>query len=333
MTDLVIGDPHVVNEELDDWRALADGLVGVIQQYKPDRVVVLGDFTNNHAVARVEVLAEGRRSARCWLDAGTGEVVFMVGNHDLTGDGRHTSLLAFMDMPGVRVIDRPTRIGPHLFVPYCKDPAVFLAAVRAHPDAAVLFCHQTFAGARYENGFPAEDGVDPADCPQLEVISGHFHTPQMVGKAWYPGAPRWRTIADAGVDRAVWLLEYDAAGRTVAQTPFDTARWCRRIVHVVDREDADLRPLVLVDPKDDVRVDVHGSRAYVEERLAAWEAAGARSPRGFRTDLQVAPEVRESEGLAVAFQKFVAAWPAPGGTPAEVLRAMARERLGAQVVG
>lgn len=334
---LIVGDVHATLEELADCQALIDGLYRTCEEHRPDRVLFLGDQLNNHSVCRVEVLDFWYR-AFAGFELRKIPVDAVVGNHDLGGDGRATSMLAFRHQPGVNVIDIPGRDrrslrdptawwGDTYILPYIKDRAEFVAAAAREPDQ-VLVCHGTFVGATYENGYPAEDGVAAEDVPQHDVISGHFHTPQQVGKVWYPGAPRWRSKSDANVDRAVWLVRI-RGGRIVDRQPVDTAAWCRKRFYWQDIEgQAALRPVI--DPRHDYEVDVHGSREYVAQAVAAWTARGARA-RGVRTDLAVVPEVRESEGVAVAFRRFLDGWRAPAGTAPEVLLEMARARLGGLV--
>jgi hypothetical protein len=103
----------------------------------------------------------------------------------------------------IMVVDEPRVVLPGiLFVPYVHDPAEFVQICQQYPEAKTVVCHQTFAGSYFENGFLTPDGVEPNLLPQEQVISGHVHSPQRIGKVWYPGAPRWRTVSDANTERA-----------------------------------------------------------------------------------------------------------------------------------
>jgi len=50
----------------------------------------------------------------------------------------------------------------------------------------VIFTHNEFSGARYENNFDTDSNLSP-ELP-LKIISGHIHLPQQVGNVWYVGS-------------------------------------------------------------------------------------------------------------------------------------------------
>jgi hypothetical protein len=207
-------------------------------------------------------------------------------------------------------------------MPYQADRGQFVELARSLPSRT-LICHQTFAGARYENGFYTEDGVDPALLPQGLVLSGHIHSPQTFGKVTYLGAPRWRTLSDADVERAIWLLEFDDRGQLVSKTPFSTGEVCRQIKYRLDTPQ-DPVPLPL-DQRHDWRIDVRGPAAWVEVRKAQLAVAGVKL-RTFKTDVAL-PKVKESEGVGHAFRKYLQGYSPKHGTDLDRLEEMARERL------
>jgi hypothetical protein len=186
----------------------------------------------------------------------------------------------------------------------------------------LLVCHQTFNGSKYENGFYASDGVDPDLLSQEYIISGHIHTPQRVGKVWYPGSPRWQIVTDANTDRAIWVVEHDDEGIPVNYTSFDTSTVCKPIWLLEDREEAQAEVGARTGT---IIVDVHGTDAYVQARRAALEAQGVRV-RSFPVAKR-APRVKESDGVATAFRKHAHAYPAKNGTPNPVLWGLAQERM------
>jgi len=54
-----------------------------------------------------------------------------------------------------------------------KDEDQFLSKLKS---GKILFCHQTFDGAKFENGFYAPDGFDFSGIKYEKIISGHIHT-------------------------------------------------------------------------------------------------------------------------------------------------------------
>ncbi len=319
MKHLLVGDVHAVPEELVDCSRLIDGIRRLLHKQDVDSVVFLGDQYNTHSVMRVEVMA-------FWKDtfaalAKSKPVVALVGNHDRAANGFSHAMLAHEDS-GVWVVDKPSRLlDDVLFVPWMKNADEFVAVCNQYPKTKYLVCHQTFDGAKYENGFYAPDGVSPDAIPQEVVFSGHIHTPQSFGKVRYIGAPRWRTLSDANIDRFVTLVDYD----TGTTTNFSTADWCKVIMRL---DDSPGHPAMRFAPNSnvDVRIDVRGPAAYLETRVPELEATGAKV-RAFRTDLATTPRVRESDGVRAAFARFLTSWKAPRGTDLATLEAMATARL------
>jgi DNA repair exonuclease SbcCD nuclease subunit len=200
---LLVGDMHVVPEELQDCQkvidAIRDTVVWGIKNSKIDTAVFMGDQHHTHAVVRLEVLSFWREAL---LELGKlCKVVLLKGNHDAPADinSRIHVLEAYEGLPNVVVIDKATTIDGIDFVPYMPAQA-FVETVK-DLKAPTLICHQTFQGAQYENGFFAHDGIELSLTPHKHVFSGHIHTPQSWDKLIYVGSPRWRTVSDANVNR------------------------------------------------------------------------------------------------------------------------------------
>lgn len=318
---LFVGDIHATPEELDDCDQLRWLVERTALAEQVDCVVLLGDSYHTHNIIRSEVMAFYRAWFKDWKKH-PWETVALVGNHDYAGEGRpEHAMLIHEDQ--VTVVDAPTVRGPLLLMPYYSNREKFVEDASFHPGK-VLVCHQTLYGSRYENGFMAEDGVDPADLPQTRVISGHIHTPQSFGKVTYIGAPRWRSLSDANEERAVWLYTFEDDGKLLGKAPVDTGTACRQIHYLVETPDGPLLPAD-VDQRHDWRVDVHGPADFIEQRKAILKGMGAKY-RTFCTD-RVEKRVRESEGIGSAFRSFLTHYTPRHGTRAEVLAALAKERL------
>ena len=153
MKILYVGDPHVVPEELGDCEALLQHVLDTAQARGIGTVCFLGDQTHNHALLHVAVLDFWRRWFRAFKQAGI-RVIAMVGNHDRPGTAGSElhSMMVFEDL--CEVVARPTMIDGLLFVPYMESGDEFIAACRANPTRFAA-CHNTFDGARYENGIYA----------------------------------------------------------------------------------------------------------------------------------------------------------------------------------
>lgn len=313
---LVVGDYHAEPSDLADCQRLADYIVELAKKHDAT-VLFTGDQYHTHAIIHAEV-------QKFWFDfyRRLGKSISLVGNHDKPGSAssKATAMLAHVDH--TEVISEPVAFKGVLFMPYMHEAADFVAVANQYPNIKTIICHQTFDGSRYENGFYAEGGVDLNLIPQKNVISGHIHTPQKVGKVWYVGAPRWRILTDANVDRAIWYVEI-VDGEIVETIPYDTGKVCRQIRTLVDTEADPVQ--ITLDPQHEWRVDIHGTAAWIEQRVPLFKGMGAKV-RTFKAELE-APKVRESEGVDVAFSKWASGYKAQHGTDNTTLISMLKERV------
>jgi len=309
--ELIVGDPHVTVEDMGDCHKLMEFVAQVASTQKVDRITILGDLHHNHALMNVRVMAfwkewfaklhDSLPATRVYQD---NEVVALVGNHDMPGDGSQYphALLAYEN---VFVVDKPRVLDNTLYLPYYSEPNLFIEATRGYPDIKTLICHQEFQGAKYESGYFTPNGVPVSEVVQPIVISGHIHSPQNVGKVWYPGAPRWRTLSDADTFmRSIHVVTFDDAGEVVQVQGYATNSVVRRIVRLIFKEGETVFRLAVED-KDDIRATIEGSTAWVDTTEAAlrrehpnWKLSTVR------TDIK-AIRIKESDGIPVAFKKYV----------------------------
>lgn len=322
---LIVGDYHAEPRDLEDCQALASFILEKAKMHDA-HVLFMGDQYHTHAIIHAEV-------QRFWYDfykklAKVAGSASLVGNHDKPGTASSIASAMLAHENDTRVVSEPGVVGECLFLPYYHETDDFVAACKTHPDTSIVFCHQTFDGSRYENGFYAGDGIDPNLINQKLIISGHIHTPQEYGKVWYVGSPRWRILTDANTTRAIWFIEIDN-GNIVQKIPYDTGKVCRQILHVEDREaDVELAPHK-IEPGHDYHVDIYGSAGYVGERAEYYRGLGCRV-RTFRDQVKQR-EVTESDGVATALGKWVDSFKAGRGTSSDKLREMLKERTGISV--
>lgn len=327
MTSLYVGDPHATPTELDDCGRLIDYVKAVAKEHKPNNVVFLGDQHHTHSIVHLEVMDFWDRAFRGLVkDVGNrSRIIGVVGNHDQAGEG---SLINAMMVyrKTIMVVEEPIELDSILYVPFLMDTEKFIEICNdpMYEAAGALVCHQTFDGSQYENGFYAKDGINPNLLPQKVIISGHIHTPQDFGKVWYPGSPRWRTLSDANVARNIWLVEHAADGSVLSRQGFDTGDVCRQIRYLTDTPEAPVQETL--NPKHDWRVDIRGPAAWIEDRKAELAGPGVRI-RTFSTD-RATVKVKESEGIDVAFSRFLNSYNPRYGTDRAKLAELAKERLG-----
>lgn len=318
---LLVGDCHAVPEELEDCQNLINYICKIAVEQKAE-VCFMGDQYNTMSVVRVEVMDFWIRAFEKMVNLEI-EVHALVGNHDFSGAGRLIHSMAAHESV-INVIDSSCVIAPGvLAIPHYDDPNLFLEIVKINPEYKTLLCHQTVTGSTYENGFYAPDGIDPNLIPQENIISGHIHSPQAFGKVTYIGAPRWRTLSDANVERAIWLYEFDDKGNVVNKTPFSTGGVCRQIKYLQDVPSSPID--VVLDSSVDWRIDIKGPADWIEKRKTELAGPGVKI-RTFKTE-GTRPVVKESDGIAMAFQKYLNRFTPKFGTNKEHLTVLAKERL------
>src|SRR5690606_834731 len=134
----------------------------------------------------------------------------------------------------------------------------------------------------------------------------------------------WRTLGDANQERHIWIVDFDKDGRVVSRTGVSTGDVCKRFHHFTDTPDEQVDVAVIQRPHR-YQVDVVGPADYCHARKSVFKQAGARV-RTF-PEKQSTKAVRESDGIDVAFGKFIDSYVGKYGTKADTLKKMASERL------
>lgn len=318
-TFLIVGDPHVTTNDIEDCQNLLDLVIQKAGDLSPDYVVLLGDLYNTHSIVDTRCIHFWDQNLRAL--AKLAKVLVVLGNHDqCTPTIRHPhALLPHQDIPNVIIVDKFYQGDGFAALPYEVDPVEFIKVSKEtyQEGTPFLFCHQTFYGSE----FYAKDAAEPSAVPYKVIVSGHIHNPMKFGKVWYPGAPRWKTLADANQDRFIYFLN----GK-VTQFPTDTV--CKRIYKYEDVEgtplEIDLSPEKL--SKADIRVDIRGSQKYISERMVELKAKYKARCRTFPISIKK-QRVSEAEGIAVAFKRFAKSFVPPNGTDPELLMKLAEELL------
>lgn len=200
---LVVGDPHAKLSTLSEIALLKTAVLTLINERKPDFVVILGDFSDSHEKVHVQVWNAiidfmASVSAVC-------HTFYIIGNHDAINNQIFLSedhfFNAFKYFEGdswkLTIVDKPvtwrTGVGDFALCPYVPNGRLREALDKGGIDLTspdkikVLFCHQEFKNAKY-GPFLSERG-DAWDETLPPVISGHIHERQHVGNVLYVGTP------------------------------------------------------------------------------------------------------------------------------------------------
>jgi DNA repair exonuclease SbcCD nuclease subunit len=318
---LIVGDVHATPQELGDCEALLKLVIDSVEKYKVDLVVFLGDQYNNHNILDCRVLnfwTEVFNSIRA-------SVVCLLGNHDQVSPTCRFphSMVAHRDISEcLTVVDFAKGIIGTKFcaMPYYYDPVEFIKDANELkqncPDCNLLFCHQTFVGADQGLGFYAQDAVEASAIPFKIIVSGHIHKPMKLGKVWYPGSPRWRTLADAEVEqRAIYILEPGKPPVAIS-----TNNHCTRIYRLEDSETNPVK-ITLSEPElahADIRISITGTVDYISKRMTELKNKYNAKCRGVPTRSRLV-KVSESEGIENAFQRYCGNFVPPNNTDKNLL--------------
>ena len=207
MKILTIGDFHKVPQELQDCNALVDLIAQTAAEQKPDKIVLTGDLYHYHNIIRAESLYFWKKTFDRLSDF---KIVSLVGNHDKSSESGPPDVHALLAHESeIIVIDIPVDIGGVLFMPYRHDKNQFIEECNKSKSNTLL-CHQSFNGAKFDNGIYDPLGIDLDFIHQKYILAGHIHLPQKFDKVHYVGSPRWRSLSDANQDRNIWLFEFDS---------------------------------------------------------------------------------------------------------------------------
>jgi len=323
---LLVGDVHATPDEIEDCEALVklienEALMGKLGGY--DYLVFLGDQAHNHAILNVHVLDFWKRTF-LRLRPHFKQIICLVGNHDLPGNTGDTTINSMSTLDNLcLVVNESLLIEDVLFVGFQHDDDKFIKICNDNQDVQYVFCHQTFNGAKYENGYPALDGIDLDLLPPKQgYISGHIHTPQSFDRVRYVGAPRWRTMTDAKVILR-WLY-YFKSDIGVLNQSVETGTFCKRKL-IFDVTPTSTMPAVPeMKAGDTTYLNYIGPESWLGISRRLTTSNNMIIKKFFPTDSRPI-QVKESEGIDKALMKYVDS--ATTQTPKDVLKKMIEERL------
>lgn len=279
---LVIGDPHFKVNDMVASVAMADAIIEVAKQRKPQFIVCLGDTLDRHETIHVKPLV----AATDWLIklGKIADVYLLIGNHDrpnnsdfLSDDHPFYALKHINpDNTNVCVIDKAEIISIPIygtgirhnffFVPYVP-PGRFEEALKTNKDWdpkanwTAGFTHQEFYGIEMAKGIFSDKGDQwPVDGPL--IINGHIHDrsvpqPNIISI----GTPRQHDF-DESPDKAISLFtfEYDDNGKSTYEEqriPLPLPK--KIIIKLTVSEFLDYQqPSPL---NDYIKIEIHGNKA------------------------------------------------------------------------
>lgn len=336
---LVVGDYHAVPQELPECERLMSWILDLGSKADWAGIIFLGDQYHSFANINAYVMDFWNRSYSALITKYP-HVISLVGNHDQPGDNTDVikihSLIPHKSQ--CTVIDAPTIHDRILFMPYYHKQETWLKHYLAQPKEAfdTIIGHQTFMGAKYENGFYAKDGFQTDLIAQSNIISGHLHTNHRVnGKTniIYPGSPRWRSVSDSNVDKSLHVLGIGKSDEIQLHNHLDGSPLntdqngiCSKMRHyeLHEPQNPDTFDRGIINPNDRIVVDIHGSSKYIKSVVT--KIPWADKIRTFTTSTKKIT-VFEQKGIDESLKDFLSKIETPNGTPAPTLLDNIQKRI------
>lgn len=309
--NIIVGDPHVKLNNLPDCIKLIDFIIELAKKEKPKNVIFLGDLFHNHAIIRLEVQDFWKNSIEKILEHTN--VIALIGNHDkILGKSEYSglhSLKLFKYMGNINntieIIDKPKIIDHIAYIPYRENHNQFIEESRElynNNATELLIAHQSFTGATYDNGFYAEDAIEPELVCQNTIISGHIHKQQTIGKCFYAGTPKWDTMNDANERKGIWITTHNIEnGSVIGKTFVSTEDVVTPIKKYIYKEEDSEKPKL--NKGDNNYIELHGKLSWITKQKAIYK--GKAKIKAVPTDRKKAKvETSELYSLTDWLNKF-----------------------------
>lgn len=286
MKSLLIGDLHAQLSNLGDTELLGNFIVETIKSNGVRSVIFTGDIYHNHAVLRQEIIKVVQEIMQKVSDAVMpGQIYVVVGNHDgmsptdATVNSVRQTLGHIVQVVDINAVEN----GKFTMVGFEATEEKFLKKLEGTDPNNILICHQTFDGAKYENGFYAPGGFNAALVPQRIILAGHIHSHQLIGKVTYLGTPRAVTFGEArdlNKDDCPWKGIYIVESENDGNVTFkflETPKTIKRYYTLSITEGQENIPLthvqVSTEGNSELRVTVNGSQDFYDKTCQEYATA------------------------------------------------------------
>jgi len=213
MKVLCIGDGHLKATRMDLVSQFIAWLDKVIPEINPDMIVYTGDYMDNHAIIRCEIMSMFYNHLRKNKHY---KKYYIIGNHDqyLPNSNKYHALQTMKNVfDDFVVVDNIIELNGMTFVPFMHNMSEF--PINTQP---IVFAHQTFIGADY--GYTKTDsGVNADDIKAEIIISGHIHKRQSFGKVIYPGSPFAQSVNDIDQPKGIMIFDTDTYKYSFVECP------------------------------------------------------------------------------------------------------------------
>lgn len=190
---IVIGDPHIKLDNFPEFKEFEIKLQELIDSFKPDFIVVLGDLLHYHEKIFTPCLNKAHKFLLSLSQKA--KTFVLVGNHDMINNQQFLSENHWMNpiktlSENLTIVDKVVIYENFIFTPYVF-PGRFKEALETveynYRSANIIFAHQEFKGCKM--GAIVSESGDEWDQTLPLVISGHVHQNQWIGdNIFYTGS-------------------------------------------------------------------------------------------------------------------------------------------------
>jgi hypothetical protein len=216
LNKLITADLHLNPLERDKYRHDAQAEIRrLVKKLHVRWVIILGDLTDEkdfHSATLVNRVVNHIYELKQLVEM----VIVVMGNHDYT-DIAQTPYFAFLHrLDGVVWVSKPTpgsqlptnsstddkAFAKDIFLPHSPDPERDWENINFE-QYKYAFAHNTFAGAKGDNGQQLNGPSVSLFPKHLKVLSGDVHVPQTIGPVTYVGPPYRIDFGDNFVPRVM----------------------------------------------------------------------------------------------------------------------------------
>ena len=225
-------------------------------------LVIAGDLNDTKAILRAEFVNFLVKEFKAHEDV---KIIIIIGNHDLLNhfNNLEHSLEFLKILENVTIIDRSSKIFEESLewyaIPYCHQNSEILeelAIAKSKGYKKIIF-HQGIMGAKQSEYLVDKSSISLQDLKDFDIVlTGHYHTSQKLGNAFYFGSPFSVTFAEANQDKYIWYVE---DGEEFKMTPIKTE--ARRHIQVIWEEGKELE-LNNYTKNDIIKIVAKGSKDF-----------------------------------------------------------------------
>ena len=268
LTCLAIGDCHFKTNSTLATSRMSEAILSVIEQRRPDFIVMLGDTLDRHETVNSIVLSQAIKFLHDL--SSLAPTYLIIGNHDrpnnsdfLSDDHPFTALRYWDNLTVVdKAVISEIQGKKFIFVPYVP-PGRFHEALGTltedYHNATAIFAHQEFRGAKMGAIESTEGDIwDPTD---PYTISGHVHDyDELQINLLYTGTPMQHAFGDKE-DKTISFFTFQGQSRYHERIDLHLPK--KRMLHLTCNQLLQLNPETF-DVNTEVKIVAKGTSAEIK---------------------------------------------------------------------